>query len=79
MTLRPQDAERAFADACGRRVWGTRLGVGRFLTLPSLSFEDGTVLRTFSVVTEGDEHWMLYLPQGDVVTAGPGPVVTRGR
>lgn len=44
----------------------------------SLRFEDGTVLRTFSIFTAGYEHWMVYLPQGDVLTAGPGPVLTRG-
>lgn len=44
----------------------------------TLTFEDGTTLRTSSVFTDGYEHWMLYLPQGNVVTAGPGTVVTRG-
>lgn len=152
MTLTPQDAEQAFFAARGRPAWGTRLGVGSFLTVelgderpatgtsgtggprshgefhvwvycsawrietptavlasseddrdsleaavrvldgkvladarvdsPSLSlaltFEDGTTLRTFSIFTDGYEHWMLYLPQGDVITAGPGTAVTRG-
>ncbi|MEO3930482.1 hypothetical protein ABGB07_42540 [Micromonosporaceae bacterium B7E4] len=55
---------------------------GRALTAiaieaPSLSatfsFTDGLVLRTFSVFTADVDHWMFYLPGGDVFTAGPGP------
>jgi hypothetical protein len=150
--LTPQDAERAVAAAQGRPVWGTRLGVGSFLTLelgaelpasaptragetprhgefhvwvycsawrietpqavlassedpretlagavrvldgkvlagvrvepPSLSatfsFVDGTVLRTFSIFSADYEHWMVYLPDGQVVTAGPGPALGLG-
>jgi hypothetical protein len=42
---------------------------------PSLStrfsFEGGLVLTTFSE-SRTDEHWMLFRPDGTVVTAGPG-------
>lgn len=60
---------------------------GRTLTAidveqPSLSaafrFSDGTTLRTFSIFSDGYEHWMLYLPDGRVVTAGPGRALTVG-
>jgi len=50
----------------------SRVRIGR----PSLSaafyFGDGTVLRTFSFDSADYEHWMLYLPDGNVFTAGPG-------
>ena len=43
---------------------------------PSLStrfeFEGGLVLITFSVSSHEDEHWMLFRPDGTVLTMGPG-------
>lgn len=43
---------------------------------PSLSatfrFTDDTVLRTFSVFSECYEHWIFFLPNSTVFTAGPG-------
>ncbi len=38
----------------------------------TLTFSDGLKLRTFSVFTQESEHWMLYMPDGRVFTAGPG-------
>jgi hypothetical protein len=61
---------------------------GRALTAitveaPSLSatfsFTDGLTLRTFSVVTADADHWMFFVPGGDVLTAGPGPSWSWGR
>jgi hypothetical protein len=61
---------------------------GRELSLvrmeqPSLSaafyFDDGIVLRTFSIYSADHEHWMLYLPDGNVFTAGPGTSWSLGR
>jgi hypothetical protein len=49
---------------------------GVHIERPSLSaafrFQDGTTLHTFSIFTAGYEHWMFYLPDGNVFTAGPG-------
>ena len=43
---------------------------------PSLSavfeFDQGVKLITFSLYTAGEDHWMLFLPDGNVFTAGPG-------
>jgi hypothetical protein len=43
---------------------------------PSLStrfeFEGGLVLITFSVYSSDGEHWMLFRPNGTVLTMGPG-------
>jgi hypothetical protein len=43
---------------------------------PSLStrfeFEGGLVLVTFSVSSSEGEHWMLFRPDGTVLTMGPG-------
>ena len=43
---------------------------------PSLStrfeFEGGLVLITFSVYSTDGEHWMLFRPDGTVLTMGPG-------
>ncbi len=36
------------------------------------SFVDGTALRTFSVFSKEYEHWMFYLPDDQVFSAGPG-------
>ena len=38
----------------------------------TVSFADGTQLRTFSIFTTGYEHWMFYLPDSRVFTARPG-------
>jgi hypothetical protein len=45
----------------------------------TFSFTDGLVLRTFSVYTADADHWMFYLPSGDVFTAGPGPAGSWSR
>jgi hypothetical protein len=62
----------------------TRVGIlnGRTLqgivfSKPSMSstfrFDEKLILTTFSIYTNGGEHWMLYRPDGTVFTAGPGP------
>lgn len=38
----------------------------------NLKFEDGVTLETFAIDTQEMEHWMLYLPDSRVLTAGPG-------
>ena len=35
-------------------------------------FEDDVILRLFSVHSEDYENWMLYTPDGNVLTIGPG-------
>lgn len=35
-------------------------------------FERDLALRLFPIFTRDFEHWMLFLPGGDVLTAGPG-------
>jgi hypothetical protein len=37
-----------------------------------LEFEGGLVLRLFPVRAVGEVHWMLWHPEGRVLTAGPG-------
>ncbi|WP_117214663.1 hypothetical protein [Allorhizocola rhizosphaerae] len=53
------------------------------LDMPSLSstfaFSDGTRLRTFSIFSKDFDHWMFYLPGGEVFTAGPGSTWSLGR
>ena len=43
---------------------------------PSLSarfeFEGGLVLITFSLYSTDEDHWMLFRPDGNVLTMGPG-------
>jgi hypothetical protein len=45
----------------------------------AFSFGDELVLRTFSIYSDEYEHWMFYLPGGDVFTAGPGTTCSLGR
>jgi hypothetical protein len=56
---------------------------GIHLEPPSLSstftFDDGARLRTFSIFTKDFDHWMFYLPSGEVFTAGPGAAWSWGR
>lgn len=64
------------------RVLDGRVLTGVQIEQPSLStvftFDDGTVLRTFTIFTAGYEHWMVYLPGGEVITAGPGTELSIG-
>ncbi|MFI7542212.1 hypothetical protein [Actinoplanes sp. NPDC049599] len=50
---------------------------------PSLSatfhFDGGLVLRTFSIFSAEYDHWLFYLPDEHVLTAGPGSTVTFSR
>jgi hypothetical protein len=65
-----------------RRLDGLTLA-GAQIERPSLSaafrFHDGTTLHTFSIFSTGYEHWMFYLPDGNVFTAGPGTGFSWGR
>ncbi len=36
------------------------------------TFEHQVILRLFSIHSEGYEHWMLYTPDGNVLSLGPG-------
>lgn len=38
----------------------------------TFSFVDTTLLKTFSVYTGDNDHWLMYLPDGNFFTAGPG-------
>jgi hypothetical protein len=46
------------------------------LSLPGLdtvvTFEQEVVLRLFPIFSEEFEHWLLYTPDGRVLTIGPG-------
>jgi hypothetical protein len=42
-------------------------------------FGEGAALRTFSIFSKEYEHWMFYLPDGTVFTAGPGATWSWGR
>ncbi len=41
-----------------------------------VSFDGGLRLSVFPIFSEGFEHWILFLPTGDVYTAGPGSTWT---
>jgi hypothetical protein len=43
------------------------------------TFDRGIVLRVFPIFSEDFEHWMLYTPDGNVLTAGPGASWTYER
>ncbi|HBL58647.1 MAG TPA: hypothetical protein DDZ80_09060 [Cyanobacteria bacterium UBA8803] len=36
------------------------------------SFDEEVFLRSFSIYSEESEHWMLYTPDGNVLSVGPG-------
>ncbi|BAZ14456.1 hypothetical protein NIES4071_63000 [Calothrix sp. NIES-4071] len=36
------------------------------------TFENQVILRLFSIYSEDYEHWMLYTPDGNVLSLGPG-------
>ncbi|MGL4609049.1 MAG: hypothetical protein ACRCYY_05100 [Trueperaceae bacterium] len=42
----------------------------------TLTFEEGYVLHLFPVFSEDYEHWMLFTPDGNVLTIGPGTQYT---
>lgn len=37
-----------------------------------LNFEQQVILRLFSIYSEDYEHWMLFMPDGNVINIGPG-------
>ena len=38
----------------------------------AFAFTDGRTLRTMSTASVGDEEWMLFTPEGNVLSVGPG-------
>jgi len=56
----------------------TRITIERPSLSATFDFEDGTVLRTFAIFSKEYEHWMFYLPDGRVFTAGPGSTWSVG-
>lgn len=44
-----------------------------------LAFDDGMRLALFPIFSQGFEHWILFVPSGDVYTAGPGTTWTVDR
>ncbi|NET59734.1 MAG: hypothetical protein F6K47_27370 [Symploca sp. SIO2E6] len=36
------------------------------------NFDEEVFLRSFSIYSEESEHWMLYMPNGKVLSVGPG-------
>jgi hypothetical protein len=54
----------------GRTI--SRITVERPSLSAAFEFADGTMLRTFSIFSKDYEHWIFYLPNGEVFTAGPG-------
>ncbi|MCL2091346.1 MAG: hypothetical protein FWH11_09035 [Micrococcales bacterium] len=65
------------------RVLEGRTLVGTDVEVPSLSltlyFSEGLRLHTFSFkADDGADHWMLFLPDGNVRVAGPGPTWAIG-
>jgi hypothetical protein len=37
-----------------------------------ISFKEGVILRLFSIYSKENEHWILYTPDGNVLSIGPG-------
>ncbi len=72
-----EQLEKAVPCLDGKVV--SRISVERPSLSTTCEFADGTVLRTFSVFSAEYEHWMLNLPDGTVLTAGPGTVWSFGR
>jgi hypothetical protein len=67
----PRDAlQTAISHLDGRTLVGVQLEAPS--TAATFEFSDGTVLRTFPIFSKDYEHWMFYLPDGSVFTAGPG-------
>ena len=66
---------RDVIEAALRKVEGTVLA--SFEVFDSgldavLTFSQDLVLRLFYIYSDSYEHWMVYLPEGNVLTAGPG-------
>lgn len=61
----------------GRRVSGVSVAA------PSLeltvAFDDGLTLRVFPIFSSTFEHWFLYTPDGNVLSAGPGAAWSYAR
>jgi len=70
--------EREEMQAAVGRLEGKRLlsvAVESLSLSARFEFDEGLVLRTFSIFTTDTDHWMLRLPSGQWVHAGPGSVM----
>ena len=70
--------EREEMQAAVARLEGKRLlsiEVEGLSLSARFEFDDGLVLRTFSIYTTATEHWALQIPSGQWAVAGPGPVM----
>lgn len=68
------DSKEKMASAI-KRLEGASLNSVEF-TSPSLDtvfqFEEGLILRTFSIDFEECDHWLLFVPPNNVLVLGPG-------
>lgn len=67
---------RAVAELDGECVSEVQLGSGLSL---ALEFGDQLTLETMPAPELDSEHWMLFLPDGFVMSTGPGETLTRER
>ena len=73
--LTGSEDSREKLEAAVRRMDGLVLqhvGVSPPALETSFNFDQGISLRVFPIFSEGFEHWMLYTPDGNVLTVGPG-------
>ncbi len=73
--LAASEDDRAKLETAIKRLQNlTLLSIG--LSLPGfdtvITFEQDVVLRLFPIFSEEFEHWMLYTPDGNALTIGPG-------
>lgn len=67
--------ERAVAELEGKCATGVELDTSD-LSL-EIAFDDQLLFRAAPTPDPEMEHWMLYLPDGSVISAGPGTTLTR--
>jgi hypothetical protein len=73
MIVASEDAREYIAAKVGAVDGATvvRADIQQGCTL-RLEFDTGLVLTSFAIFSSGYEHWFVYLPDGTVITAGPG-------
>jgi len=70
-----QDPRDALAAAIPTHLDGRTVAAARTTATGvdlELVLDDGVILRTFALHSGDYEHWMLFLPDGNVLEAGPG-------
>lgn len=72
---RREEMERGVATLEGVAVVAARVDQTSLALF--LLFEDGLCLSVTPLDDPDEEHWMLYLPDGAVITAGPGRTLHR--